>query len=512
MVRRRDERAPRPTAHDEAPRAVDRVHDPQPRSLVREPGLLAQEAVIWPSTRATRSSSASSTATSVAVTGDPSCLAVNATASPVKAARVKASALSAIRSASARSSPSARTREVCSMATSRVREVSGDELTDRLGIELPIVQAPMAGASGVAMAVAVARAGGLGSLPSAMLTSEQLAGQIDEFRHATEAPLNVNFFCHEEPQVSRDEFDEWSRALSRFDDELGVDRADAPAGAPRIAFDEDACQLVERSRPEVVSFHFGLPAPELVDRVRATGATVMASATTVAEAIWLESHGCDVVIAQGAEAGGHRGMFLTADVAAQPGTMALVPRVDRRRHGAGDRGRWHRRWSQRRRCARARRVCGADRHCLPAVPGGADLPRAPSRPRGNVRRHGADQRVHRAPGAWSTQPDRRRTRSDLVGRPRLSHRERRVAPLRAAAEATGPATSRRSGQVRQASWSVTFPQVSSRASSSPARVECSHLRHRRLGDRARPEALPRAVDAEGRLPDDLRQGQQARRS
>ncbi len=201
------------------------------------------------------------------------------------------------------------------------------ELTDRLGIELPIVQAPMAGASGVALAVAVARAGGLGSLPSAMLTSEQLAAQIDEFRHATEAPLNVNFFCHEEPQVSRAEFDEWSRALSRFDDELGVDRADAPAGAPRIAFDEDACQLVERSRPEVVSFHFGLPAPELVDRVRATGATVMASATTVAEAIWLESHGCDVVIAQGAEAGGHRGMFLTADVAAQPGTMALVPRV-----------------------------------------------------------------------------------------------------------------------------------------------------------------------------------------
>ncbi len=196
-----------------------------------------------------------------------------------------------------------------------------------LGIELPVVQAPMAGFSGVALAVAVARAGGLGSLPAAMLTSEQLAGQIDEFRHTTPAPLNVNFFCHEAPQVSGAQLDTWAESLSRFDPEVGVDRANASPGSPRHPFDDDACRLVERFRPEVVSFHFGLPVPELVDRVRATGAVVMSSATTVAEAVWLESRGCDVVIAQGAEAGGHRGMFLTADVAAQPGTMALVPRV-----------------------------------------------------------------------------------------------------------------------------------------------------------------------------------------
>jgi len=202
-----------------------------------------------------------------------------------------------------------------------------DELTHRLGIELPIVQAPMAGSSGVALAVAVARVGGLGSLPAAMLTSEQAAVQVDEFRDATDAPLNLNFFCHIEPEVSRAQLDAWSQALARFDAELGVDRAGERTGASRHPFDEDACQLVERCRPEVVSFHFGLPESELVDRVRATGAVVMSSATTVAEAIWLERHGCDVVIAQGAEAGGHRGMFLTADVAAQPGTMALVPRV-----------------------------------------------------------------------------------------------------------------------------------------------------------------------------------------
>jgi nitronate monooxygenase len=185
----------------------------------------------------------------------------------------------------------------------------------------------MAGSSGIALAVAVARAGGLGSLPAAMLTSEQLVVQVEEFRQATGAPLNVNFFCHVEPQVSRAQLEAWSQALARFDAELGVDRANVLTGPSRHPFDEDSCQLVERCRPEVVSFHFGLPAPELVERVRATGAVLMSSATTVAEAIWLESRGCDVVIAQGAEAGGHRGMFLTADVAAQPGTMALVPRV-----------------------------------------------------------------------------------------------------------------------------------------------------------------------------------------
>ena len=185
----------------------------------------------------------------------------------------------------------------------------------------------MAGSSGVALAVAVARAGGLGSLPAAMLTSEQLVVQVDEFRHATGAPLNVNFFCHVEPRVSRAQLEAWSQELSRFDAELGVDRARPPAGSSRHPFDEDACHLVERCRPEVVSFHFGLPSPELIERVRSTGAVVISSATTVAEAIWLENRGCDVVIAQGAEAGGHRGMFLTADVAAQPGTMALVPRV-----------------------------------------------------------------------------------------------------------------------------------------------------------------------------------------
>jgi nitronate monooxygenase len=196
-----------------------------------------------------------------------------------------------------------------------------------LGIEIPIVQAPMAGSAGVALAVAVARAGGLGSLPAALLTGEQLVEQVDEVRAAADAPVNVNFFCHQPPEVSPSTLDGWVAKLARFDVELGIDRATATAGPSRRPFDEDACRIVEGRRPEVVSFHFGLPAPALVERVRRTGAIVMSSATTRAEAVWLEEHGCDVVIAQGAEAGGHRGMFLTDDVAAQPGTIALVPRV-----------------------------------------------------------------------------------------------------------------------------------------------------------------------------------------
>ena len=203
----------------------------------------------------------------------------------------------------------------------------GVEFCARLGIEIPIVQAPMAGSGGVALAVAVAQAGGLGSLPAAMLSSALLVEQIDEFRHVTDAPLNVNFFCHQLPDVSPSELEAWAAALSRFDAELGVDRSGAPVGPSRRPFDDEACRIVEEHCPEIVSFHFGLPSPELVERVRRTGAIVMSSATIRAEAVWLEQHGCDVVIAQGAEAGGHRGMFLTTDVAAQPGTMALLPRV-----------------------------------------------------------------------------------------------------------------------------------------------------------------------------------------
>jgi nitronate monooxygenase len=199
-------------------------------------------------------------------------------------------------------------------------------LLDLLGVDLPIVQAPMAGSSGSALAVAVAAAGGLGSLPCAMLTGGQIRDEVAAVRAGTDRPLNLNFLCHADDPPGAEAGERWFDRLSGYYEELGVPR---PVGlsAGRAPFAEEQCELVEELRPPVVSFHFGLPAATLLDRVRATGARVLSSATTVAEARWLAQRGCDAVIAQGAEAGGHRGMFLTEEPAAQVGTFALVPQV-----------------------------------------------------------------------------------------------------------------------------------------------------------------------------------------
>jgi nitronate monooxygenase len=201
-------------------------------------------------------------------------------------------------------------------------------ILDLLGIELPILQAPMAGATGSAMAIAVARAGGLGALPCAMLTGEQVRGEIEAFRTACPGqPLNLNFFCHQPPAPDLERDARWKQALKAYYAEVGAD-FDAPTPVSnRAPFDEQSCLLVEQLRPEVVSFHFGLPQAALLQRVKATGAKVLSSATTVEEALWLEANGCDAIIAMGYEAGGHRGMFLSDDITSQIGTFALVPQV-----------------------------------------------------------------------------------------------------------------------------------------------------------------------------------------
>ena len=190
------------------------------------------------------------------------------------------------------------------------------------GIELPILLAPMAGFGTVELAVAAARAGALGAIACATITLDDAARQVAAFRECRR-PINVNFFCHAMPTNADDAA--WRAQLARYYAELGAH--DGGPSPQRRPFDADACAWVERARPEIVSFHFGLPAAELVARVKATGARVIASATTVREAAWLVEHGCDAVIAQGAEAGGHRGMFLTDDVARQVGTFALVPQI-----------------------------------------------------------------------------------------------------------------------------------------------------------------------------------------
>lgn len=200
-------------------------------------------------------------------------------------------------------------------------------ILDLLGIELPIIQAPMAGATGSAMVIAACNAGALGSMPAAMLGTEQLREELATIRQHSQRPLNVNFFCHQPPAPDEQRAQQWKQLLEPYYRELGVDFEAPTPVSNRAPFDAAACAVVEEFRPEVVSFHFGLPEKSLLERVKATGAKVLSSATTVAEAIWLEQHGCDAIIAMGYEAGGHRGMFLSDDLSSQVGTFALVPQI-----------------------------------------------------------------------------------------------------------------------------------------------------------------------------------------
>jgi nitronate monooxygenase len=198
-----------------------------------------------------------------------------------------------------------------------------------LGSALPLIQAPMAGFQGAALAIAVCKAGGLGSLPCALLTVEAMRKELAAIRAATDRPYNVNFFTHTPPAADARREAAWRSALAPYYQEYGIDPNVIPAGPGRAPFTAEAADALQEFKPAVVSFHFGLPAAALLERVRACGAKILASATTVDEALWLEAHGVDAVIAQGAEAGGHRGNFLTEDLTSQPGTFALVPQVVR---------------------------------------------------------------------------------------------------------------------------------------------------------------------------------------
>ena len=200
-------------------------------------------------------------------------------------------------------------------------------LLDLIGIELPVIQAPLAGGNGSAMVIAVSEAGGLGSLPCGMLDTTKTRAEIGYIRQHTTKPINVNFFCHTPPQPDSDCDTRWKERLAEYYVEFGLDPSASAPAVNRAPFDEAMCEVVEEHKPEVVSFHYGLPEQALLDRVKASGCLVLSSATTVEEARWLEDHGCDAIIAQGFEAGGHRGMFLTDDIATQPGTFALVPQV-----------------------------------------------------------------------------------------------------------------------------------------------------------------------------------------
>ena len=201
-------------------------------------------------------------------------------------------------------------------------------LQQLFGIELPIVQAPMAGVQDSALALAVSAGGGLGSLPCAMLGGAALREQLAALA-AGGRPFNVNFFCHAPPAPDDAREAAWREALAPYYREYGIDARTIAPGPGRAPFGDESAALLETFRPCVVSFHFGLPEPALLARVKATGAKVIASATTVDEARWLEARGADAVIAQGVEAGGHRGIFLSDDLTTQVGTLALVPQIVR---------------------------------------------------------------------------------------------------------------------------------------------------------------------------------------
>ncbi|HET9212961.1 MAG TPA: nitronate monooxygenase, partial [Thermoanaerobaculia bacterium] len=200
-------------------------------------------------------------------------------------------------------------------------------LQQLLGIELPVLQAPMAGVQGSALAVAVSNAGGLGALPCAMLSADALRKELAAIRSQTSKPYNVNFFCHIPPEFDAGREAAWRALLAPYYAEYGIDPGSIGGGAGRAPFTSEAADVLEEFRPAVMSFHFGLPAADLLERVRSWGAKVLSSATTVEEALWLEERGVDAVIVQGLEAGGHRGHFLSDDLTVQVGTFALVPRV-----------------------------------------------------------------------------------------------------------------------------------------------------------------------------------------
>ncbi len=203
------------------------------------------------------------------------------------------------------------------------------KLQNLLGIELPIIQAPMAGVQGSALAVAVSNAGGLGSLPCAMLGLDALRDELAAIRAQTGRPFNVNFFCHAPPAPDAEREAAWRAILAPYYEEFGIAADSISAGSERTPFSREAAEVLSEFGPSVVSFHFGLPSVELLARVKSWGAKVISSATTLDEARWLEARGVDAVIAQGLEAGGHRGMFLSDDLSTQVGTFALLPQMVR---------------------------------------------------------------------------------------------------------------------------------------------------------------------------------------
>ncbi len=200
-------------------------------------------------------------------------------------------------------------------------------ITRLLSIDIPIIQAPMAGVQDSSLAIAVSKTGALGSLPCAMLSLEKLYSELKKIKEHTDKPVNLNFFTHTLPEKDEMQQKKWLQILQPYFEELGINHDEAKAGPSRLPFSQEHIEILKEFKPSILSFHFGLPDKKLLEQVKQWGTKILSTATTVEEAIWLEAHGADIVIAQGAEAGGHRGMFLTEDISTQTGTFSLVPQI-----------------------------------------------------------------------------------------------------------------------------------------------------------------------------------------
>ncbi len=198
-------------------------------------------------------------------------------------------------------------------------------LMDIFGIEYPIIQAPMAGASTPAMAAAAANNGCMGSLGCAMMKPDVYIDTFNKTRSLTNGALNMNFFCHVEPVEKPDRNERAFELLKPFYEEMGQDQM-PDAVATHFPFGDEIFEAVLQACPNVMSFHFGLPNQKYVDALKERGVKILCSATTAAEAREQEARGVDAVIAQGWEAGGHHGFYLEKQTAAI-GTFALVPQL-----------------------------------------------------------------------------------------------------------------------------------------------------------------------------------------
>lgn len=202
---------------------------------------------------------------------------------------------------------------------------SNNKLAKILGTQYPVIQAPMAGASTPLMAAAAANSGCVGSLGCAMMSPQIYNQNFDACRAQSDGVFNMNFFCHAPHNDDLDKAKMAIQKLTSFYKELGL--GDVPQVKPtHFPFGEEMLEAVLKSRPQIVSFHFGLPPSHIVNALKSAGSLILSSATTREEAIDLEKRGADIIVAQGWEAGGHQGYYLRSE-SSKIGLMSLLPQV-----------------------------------------------------------------------------------------------------------------------------------------------------------------------------------------